>query len=177
MADRFVVDLANGAFAPGVTPEPGGLPEIEIDVDLNGPGNQDQFEVWGSAGNDDIAGGRLGADLAVALNADNDADITVDGPLNRVRLYGLAGNDTIGVGGVQLGIAPWAGNTELYGGAGGDFLYGGDGRDVLRGDAGVDSFSAGAGADRLFALDGNAENVATGPGADWVQVDATDVVS
>ena len=41
----------------------------------------------------------------------------------------------------------------------------------------MDTFTAGLGNDRLFANDGNAEIVDSGPGADTVKSDALDTVS
>ena len=177
-ADTFDVNLAGGGFAPGFTPEAGGLDEIEIEVDLDGPASLDVFEVHGTNADDWITSGLFGGGrIDVTLDHDGDADVQLDSAIDRLRYFGLGGRDTLGVGGVFLGLVPWTGRSELVGGPGNDALEGGDGRDILRGDGGVDTFAAGLGNDRLFANDGNAELVDSGPGADTVKSDALDTVT
>ena len=96
--DRFIVSLAGGPFAPGPTVEPGGLPEIEIEVRLGGQATRDVFEVRGSERPDLIRSGANGPSLDVTLNGDSDEDVRVDGALKLVRYFGFGDADVLGAG-------------------------------------------------------------------------------
>jgi hypothetical protein len=100
------------------------------------------------AGIEDVVGGSAG-----------DA-ITGDAAAN--GLSGGAGNDLIDGGG---------GDDVLRGGAGDDSMSGADGDDQLVGGSGADSFAGGPGADSISAVDGVAETIDCGSGADTADVD------
>jgi hypothetical protein len=174
--DRFIVSLAGGPFAPGRSVEPGGLPEIEMEVRLGGPATRDVFEVRGSERTDLIRSGANGPRLDVTLNADADEDIRVDGALKLVRFFGFGDADVLAAGGLALGIAPWPGDVIVHGGPGDDTVGGGSGNDTLFGELGTDLYLGGAGRDTIVADDGNPETLDTGPGADSVTRDPFDTV-
>jgi Ca2+-binding RTX toxin-like protein len=174
--DVFVIDLTNGPFAPGMTPEAAGLSEIETRVDLGVPANVDAVEIEGSAGNDYITGGQNGVGALLSLNLDNDADLQLRRDPRTLTLRGNVGNDVLGLGGIGLGLVPYGGRSVLDGGLGNDALVGGDGRDRMVGGADLDSYDAGAGVDSIDSRDGIAETVDTGVGADTVTSDPFDTV-
>jgi hypothetical protein len=162
------IDLRGGSFGPGLTPEPDGLPEIEIYVDL-GAGRDDFVAVRGTQGSDSIVLGQDG----YGLNPDEDADIlpanaggwivwgdrgddtinghggsgTGDRATAFLALYGMTGNDRI-LGGRRLNLlAGSAGRDVLIGGRGRDAMEGGSGDDKLKGKAGDDRLEGGPGKD------------------------------
>src|SRR5262245_37389861 len=66
----FRVDLRGGPFAPGETPEAGGVSEIEIDADATVNGWANDLIIEGSDGDDTIVGGNgLGAPSGGVLAA------------------------------------------------------------------------------------------------------------
>jgi Ca2+-binding RTX toxin-like protein len=174
--DDFVVDLSNGPFAPGATPEPGSIPEIEIGVDLGAPAFRDEVEIFGSANPDAVLGGQNGPTTQITLNGDFDADLALPRVPGLLTLDGQGGNDVLGMGGVQLGIAPYTGRTDMDGGEGDDELLGGQGNDRMTGGPGLDFFTAGFGNDRIDSRDGIAETVDTGGGTDRTVSDPFDTV-
>jgi len=140
---------------------------------LNGGKGNDRLEgeagndsLWGAEGNDDLGGG-IGSDR-------------LEGEAGDDRLWGGEGNDDLG-GGV--------GNDYLNGESGNDRLWGGDGSDTLDGDVGNDGLWGGAdndyisgragddrlegeaGNDALFGGDGN-DDLGGGIGNDRLEGEA-----
>ena len=159
-----VIEQTNGAFSPGLTPEPDGNSEIEVLVD--GPPSA-TLSVLGTAGSDTmrvIGGGgvMLGTDLDNDIRHRNTSAITVRGgqgddfisgrgggsnpPANvNLSLFGGGGRDTVVDG-------PRA--DELSGGSEDDTLFSADGAGIDRnfGDAGVDKATIDAG-DRVETIE------------------------
>ena len=140
--------------------------------------SSDHLVVNGSAGSDSIKIGQSG----IALNADNDRDITLTTLPAAIEVYGNGGvNALTGQGGSGAGTAflgkvilhagdsgdtltGGSGDDALYGGAGADTLdgvlgndvvSGGGGNDVVKGGVGDDDLTGDAGADQLIGSDGN----------------------
>lgn len=151
--DDFLVNLAGGQLAPGVTPEPDGAPEIEVNVDLRG-----QFDLAGLQGTSQGDTLRL-----VPTGFDVNLDLDVDVFLVSTELFlmtGNGGNDRLSAKGVRriILLVGHGGNDRLVGGSGADITAGGGGNDVLLsgpgedflfGDSGNDFLSGGPGGDRL----------------------------
>jgi hypothetical protein len=188
---------ANRPFAPGFTPEPGGTPEIELDVDLGSNTSNALIVVGRGSADKSYAVGRLG----LALNGDEDLDVSLGGAAT-VSLdagLGLGASRFTGQGGfgtgeptgrrlVLLGDRSSADNT-LIGGQAGDLLRGGGGDDVMRGVGGSDSLidtttsccgdsgggsdvlAGGAGDDAISAEDFISDLVDGGPGFDRARID------
>jgi hypothetical protein len=79
----------NGLFAPGLSWEPEGQPEIEISVNLMNPG--DILGLWGTDGDDQLTIGTLG----VAVNSDADLDIAVHPEVSFILLSAGLGSDRV----------------------------------------------------------------------------------
>jgi Ca2+-binding RTX toxin-like protein len=140
-------------FAPGFSPEPVGLPEIEILLQF--PSGA-ELNVYGTNAPDSVVRG----DLGYNFNGDDDVDVSENGTFGGSALGGTGADFISSAGGRGTGApAPTEG---LYGGRGADrlvdgpytltFLDGGRGIDVLRGGAGNDILdSTGAeGRDKLY---------------------------
>ncbi len=86
-------------------------------------------------------------------------------------VYGGPGNDFVdgGMGNDVLRGGP--GDDDLVGRSGNDLLEGGAGRDHLVGGTGIDQLRGGAGVDAIAALDGRADVVNGGAGADVATLD------
>jgi subtilisin family serine protease len=155
--ESLTIDLAAGAFAPGVTTESSGTSEIEFVAGL-GAGT-DQLTVIGSSAADKLRLGTTGA----GLNGDSDADVTISG-VETYRLAGAGGSDALNAaGGSGTGTALTAGAT----------LEGGDGNDTLTSGLGSDAFVGGVGTDTVVytstaaltvTIDGAANDGAAGEG-------------
>jgi hypothetical protein len=172
------VDLHGGPLAPGFTPEPTGISEIELQylaptfVDLRG-----------SAGPDSLSFATGGANV----DGDDDADVT--GQFTVLLMEGGAGNDRmtsqsgyttsagrrvmLGQGGRDRLVATPDGAT-LHGGNGHDVLLGGRGADNLTGGRGADVIKGGKGNDLVRAIDNSKDVVDCGPGKDRAKVDGID---
>ena len=171
--ERLIIDLTNGPFAPGLLPELTGTSEIEFEGNL-GSGS-DVLQIVGGGGADHIVFGALG----VALNGDNDADVTIGG-IEGFTADGRAGSDFIsGQGGngtgtatVQpLGVAPagFAGDfPPVSGGEGADGLIGGNAGDVIDGGAGDDEID-GRGGNDLLAGGSGIDGIDGGSGNDSIK--------
>jgi Ca2+-binding RTX toxin-like protein len=169
---------ATGPFAPGFTPDPGGLAAIEFTVAFTLPGSS--LEVAGTPGNDRLTVGSNGLDV----DNDKDVDVQVFGEGTRWIVDGGDGNDVLSAqGGHGTGDAlttpvtftGGAGDDRLTGGRGDDILLGGTGSDVLQGRSGNDQLAAldlaptpGEDADARDSLDGGNGNdeLIGGPGID-----------
>lgn len=177
--ERLVLDQRGGLFAPGATPEGGGISEIEIATALGGA--DDTVLVYLTQGDDRVAPGQNG----MGLNADGDADVTFSPGAFPLAIRALGGVDYVngrgefGAGLAFLGtltIAGGPGNDELLRGSfADDRLSGGAGDDVIEGNDGADVVDGGAGADILRAGGGD-DDLTGGPGADvFIGVDGDDV--
>jgi hypothetical protein len=186
--DLFI-DLAGGMFAPGISPEADGSPEIEIYVTFETEEvSEDLLIIWGTEARDSLVAGRLGIDVT----GDLDADVFPNSGL--LYLVGFAGRDSLSArGGHALGgsargsvLFGRKGDDRLKGGAYFDFLSGGDGNDrlaaggdddlavgegghdLVKGQEGRDRLAGGRGNDRV--LGGPARDVCKrGPGNDTVR--------
>ena len=140
-------------FAPGKTPEAGGISEIEFLADTKG--GYDRLALGGAA-KQQITVGNDGA----GWDADADGDL-LGMPFDDLYLYGGDPADYLNASGGTGTGAPLstAAALEIYGGGGDDSLTGSPGRDRIIGGAGKDSVGAFAGDDI----------VSPGPGDDTVQ--------
>jgi Ca2+-binding RTX toxin-like protein len=174
------VDLRGGLLAPGFTPEPVGVPEIEVQyltptfVDIRGGATADRLSFAAGGAN---------------LDGDDDTDVTgrftvllVEGGGGDDRLGSQRGYTTtagrrvlLGQGGRDTVVATPDGAT-LHGGNGHDKLVGGPGPDNLTGGRGADVIGGGRGRDLVRAIDGLRDRVDCGPGVDRAKVDGIDRV-
>ncbi len=177
--DEATIDLGRGPFAPGVTPEPDGVPEIEITalgrfeaLWLNGGAGADHFRYMSEAG-------RNGLNLNAGVG-DEDLDLLVS-PRAEIYVEGRRGPDTIDVAPpVNLEVVAFGegGDDTLVGGLIGGLLQGGTGRDRIVGSPffdlivpgpGADVVSAGNGSDAiLMAPDKRRDRIDCGAGRDGV---------
>jgi RTX calcium-binding nonapeptide repeat (4 copies) len=185
-------------FAPGATPEPGGMAEIELDVDL-GTHPESALIVHGRG---DAAKSYAVGSLGVALNADDDLDVALAGSATVSLDAGLGSGTSrfTGQGGFGTGAptsrtlylsgARSSGDNTIVGGQGDDHLGAGGGNDTVRGAGGDDDLvdttvgccggaagggrdvlDGGPGDDGISAYDYLADQVDGGPGTDLAQVD------
>jgi Ca2+-binding RTX toxin-like protein len=138
---------ASGAFAPGYTPDPGGVGGIEFTIAFTLPGSF--VAVSGSAADDRLTVGSNGLDV----DQDKDVDVQVFGDGARWILDGGDGDDVLSAQGSHGTGDPLASPATLTGDAGDDRLIGGRGDDVLVGGTGSDVLQGRSGDDRLAALD------------------------
>jgi Ca2+-binding RTX toxin-like protein len=168
--ESLTIDQTGGALAPGATAETGtgAVSEIELEVHLGDAG--DAVTVLGTSGNDTLAVGIKG----VALNADNDVDVTFDVLPVGITLKGQGGVNSIGArGGFGAGtmftgsLTAYAGDLgdTILGGPADDTLFGGAGNDSLEGREGNDTLEGGAGNDSLAGHAGN-DTLTGGAGSD-----------
>ncbi len=139
------IDLSNGDFAPGLTPDPGDSPEIEFTMNL--PAGTPTLRVVGGAGDDHIAYGTGGINLNAAEDP-GDADVTFTGT-PAVVLEGNAGDDLLSVAGSDGTGASTLGTLE--GGDGSDVHLGGTGGSTFDGGPGTDTVDYAAGTQLTFA--------------------------
>jgi len=131
--DELTIDMSNGQFAPGSTPEILGMNEIEFTLD-GGDGATNFLTLLGDAVEGDaILVGAAGIDL----RGDDDSDIARASFDGMLAIDGGGGNDYLRAAGFP-GHGASAGRVELRGGAGRDFLGGGQGADRLFGGAELD---------------------------------------
>jgi hypothetical protein len=133
---------------------------------LDPAGRPVRCTIFGTQGPDTIRGGR-GRDVICGLGGN---DRILGGGGGDV-VYGGPGNDFIdgGMGNDVLRGGP--GDDDLVGRSGNDLLEGGAGRDHLVGGTGIDRLRGGAGVDAIAALDGRADVVNGGAGADTATLD------
>jgi hypothetical protein len=160
---EIALDLFNGPFAPGATPEPDGSPEIEIDVSgnlgalwLEGGPTPEHFRYMSSAGQN-------GLNLNTGPS-DEDIDLLLP-PKAELYVDGRGGSDTIDVvPPVDLEVAASGGRgndtllSDATGGMGefsGGLLEGGKGRDRIVGSPLFDYILPGPGADVVEAEGGS----------------------
>ena len=197
------VDLSGGPFAPGVTPESEGAPEIEFHVssDLGAA------EIYGTEAADVWHWGPGGAAPGLNLNpgraGDTDVDVITVGDeddYDGLWANGAGGNDTIvgasgrllrgvvtadGGAGNDLLRAPRLNHddivpayAELSGGAGDDVVTGAVTDDILEGGAGDDRVDGGRGDDEIEGGAGR-DRLLGGVGEDTItsRDSSSDVVS
>ena len=137
-------------FAPGFSPEPEGVAEIEIVLDF--PAGFGYVDVVGTDGPDSITLGTLGYNV----NGDDDLDIQISG-VTEYDIEGMAGPDRISTAGGRGTGAPVSVqhylSLRVYGFEGRDRLIGGPQRSLLSGGRGRDVVRAGAGNDFLDPAD------------------------
>jgi Ca2+-binding RTX toxin-like protein len=152
------------ALAPGLTPEPTGVSEIEATLqDVHG------VEV-------DLANSQLqvsAGDAGINVDGDDDADITGDAVLTSVTLSAAKTRVPVtitGQGGAGTG-GPWTSGLGIIGGKGADTLTGGNGTNAISGTKGNDTIVGGPGPDDLHG--GPGDDVVDGlGGVDTVAGDA-----
>jgi hypothetical protein len=188
---------ADRPFAPGFGPEPGGVAEIELDVNLGSNASNALIVVGRGSADKRYAVGRLG----LALNGDDDLDVALGGSATVSLDAGLGAglSSFTGQGGFGTGEPSTrtlyllgdrsSADNMLVGGQGGDYLAGGGGDEVLRGMGGNDSLvdtttsccgqagggsdllSGGAGDDSIAAEDLIRDTVDGGAGFDRARID------
>ena len=145
----LTIDLLNGRFEPGLTPEGSGLSEIEMNVSL-GAGT-DSVLVNGSNGADKYRFGTTGSDL----NADLDGDDLVLNSVEALTVNGAGGNDQLTAEGAKGTGSTLNIPVVLNGGNNNDKLTGGTQNDVLNGGDGKDTCNALKIADGADICNGN----------------------
>lgn len=167
--DTVILNLTNGAFAPGFSPE-AGVREIEFFLD-GGPG-EDILRVQGGGGNDRFDLGRMQNEVRMNWNNDGDADV-FPVAFERYQLNGGKGNDWMNANGNGVTGAPMSLPMEMMGEAGHDTIRGGLSKDSLQGGEGNDSIQGGSGDDCLYGNNGN-DTMDGGAGRDTLWGDAGD---
>ncbi|MGH2973755.1 MAG: calcium-binding protein [Solirubrobacterales bacterium] len=191
----FLLDMSQGPFAPGATPEPSGKSEIEVAFHLV----NDELNLIAPPGPNRVSFGLAGEPLAIDLNGDGDLDVSlgrafltdfqagkgadqvdartpVTSPRPRHPLLFISGGD-----GPDILIAGRA-RDQLYGGKGADRVVGSDGGsgNLLAGGGGTDTIAAGharnlimagRGDDRIDARNGVRDWISCGPGNDRIVLD------
>lgn len=164
--ESAVIDLSQGLFEPGLTPEPEGTSEIEFDFDFFE--GTDAISVVGGPG-DDVIGFKGPGFLKLNADRDNDGSMT---SIEERLITGGAGDDRIWIDYLHDWLQPvsfWGGpgNDELMGGDAIDELHGGGGDDSIDGQAGNDTVTGDLGADRLHRGLGD-DILRGGPGDDSI---------
>jgi hemolysin type calcium-binding protein len=168
--------------------------EVEAPLGVTASGGPGNDVLTGNAGADSLSGGGdwyLDSATKEELKDARGKDTLVggDGP---DELVPGAGNDRVEAGDGADVMAGDAGNDIINGGPGGDTiaspdagndrLLGGPGDDLISPYNGRDTVDAGPGDDRIFSLDSQfrrtgGSTIACGPGNDWFEPEAADVVS
>ncbi|MGB7159551.1 MAG: CAP domain-containing protein [Tepidisphaeraceae bacterium] len=117
----------------------------------------------GGEGDDHLIGG-----------AGND---TLTGGAGKDKVFGGLGDDRLNGNGGHDKLFGEEGKDRLYGGLGYDTLDGGAHVDRIWGDGGLDTLFGQGGNDLLYALDGEADFLAGGSGADTAQRDVNDLLA
>src|SRR3954454_16868763 len=121
--ERFLVDDSGGAFTGGFTPERS-PDRSEVEILVNGRGDDDAFELTGRPGEDKI---KIGADGQTMLDDDADVDLNLRFGVDHPMTYQLdagGGDDFVsGRGGAPFAGPPAAAlRLDLFGGPGADTL-------------------------------------------------------
>jgi len=154
------IDLSNGPFAPGLTPEDDASPEIEWAI--SGPG---LVEAFGGRGPDHFVYMDSGSESGVNLNPaeDNDLDLVVTPESREEMIFvvnGGAGADRIdarGAPALEMFAIGGKGDDTLVASPAGAILEGGSGSDRLIGSPFFDLIFPGRGADLVRAGGGSDE--------------------
>lgn len=182
--DSMIVDLRNGPFAPGATPEPDGTPEIEISLEA-APGTV--LSLSGSSADDHVELGALDR-IRYGVNLNPDAETVPDADViarNALVILALRGGDdrvgSLGKDGFASGpfdfalaASGGAGNDALIGNDRRNWLLGGPGDDRLVGNGLGDYLFGRAGRDRIEARDRHVDRISCGGGRDALRADRID---
>jgi Ca2+-binding RTX toxin-like protein len=144
------IALANGPFAPGLTPEPSSS-EIEFNLSF-GAGPSDQILLFGTYNvADRWTLGTDGINLNAGESAGVDSDVTYSG-LESSNEFSVSGNDVVDGGGGDGTGAPFGIKMEVQGGDGADRITGSTVDDSIDADDAspfADVVNGGAGRDQL----------------------------
>src|SRR5215207_2766881 len=121
-SDQLTLDMSNGQFRPGATPEIFGGSEIELAID-GGTGPTNWLTILGDATQGDSI--RIGA-AGIDIGGDDDSDIITANVTGRLTVDGQGGRDYVRGAGWP-GQAPSSMPLEVRGGADNDILGGGEG--------------------------------------------------
>jgi Ca2+-binding RTX toxin-like protein len=183
---EFAIDLRNGQFAPGRTPEADGTSEIEVRGAFRRQGG---VRVRGSSGADHLSIGITNGNRSINLDsteAGPDQDVTVIGGFAVISVLGRGGNDTVvATGGpgfdgalqTPIAVSVGAGRDKVVGTGRRDLIGGGAGADVIRPRGGRDRVRSQGGADRLRLRDRVRDIASCGHGKDQVRADDVDKLS
>jgi Ca2+-binding RTX toxin-like protein len=142
------IDERNHALAPGFTPEPTGVSEIEVTLqDVRGI----EVDLWVKQLVVNVG------DAGINVDGDDDADITADGVLTSITLNATKTKPAMtitGQGGAGTG-GPWTAGLGIIAGKGADTLTGGNGNNAINGGKGNDTIVGGPGADDLIGGPGD----------------------
>jgi Ca2+-binding RTX toxin-like protein len=168
------VDLRQGLFAPGVTPERDGTPEIELAADLG----RGKVVVAMTTGSDQVLIGTANGAAVVDLNGiEQIDDVDLAAGRSSLVVYGGLGDDVLNAApsaGLDPAGVPTRGTTRL-GGPGDDLLAGTSRTDLVQGDRGTDLVAAGGGSDVVLGFDRRVDRIDCGAGNDrFVYVDRSD---
>lgn len=94
-----------------------------------------------------------------------------------ISVSGEEGADTLESGAAGHLLFGGDDDDTLVGGGGDDQIYGDAGSDTITGGAGADDLNGGAGSDKIFAKDGEVDDVSCGSAIDSADLDASDVRS
>jgi len=147
------------------------------DILVGGPGDdtlrgaRDSDRLFGDDGHDVLFPGLGGTDVLQGGAGNDTANYSYFGAVN-VSLNGVADDGESGENdNVQTDVE------NVVGGAGNDTITGNEFANQLTGGSGQDVLSGLSGNDVLNAVDGEVDQVACGPGDDWVNSDPDDIVS
>ena len=174
--------LTGGPFAPGLSPEADGSPEIEFDV---GPTIDGPMTLYFGPGDDHVTAGVVGGRaIGVNLNpseADTDADVLLtpadknELEYSNVTFHTGAGNDLIDLsGGNGFDERSRESIGFVYADGGDDTVFGAPGSDAIEGGSGSDTIASGRGPDSIDTQDKDADHVDCGAGRDAVFRDRRD---
>ncbi|HEX5608876.1 MAG TPA: hypothetical protein VFX45_02150 [Solirubrobacterales bacterium] len=162
------IELAKGPFAPGLTPEADGSPEIEFEISGEG-----LVEVVGPPGPDHYRFTGAGTESGVNLNPadDEDPDLTVPPEARAGIIFVVSGGagadriDALGRPALEMFAVGGRGDDTLVAAPGGAILGGEAGSDLLIGSPTLDFIVPGKGADVVRAGGGPDEVVLNRDGA------------
>ncbi len=120
--------------------------------------------------------GMIGSVQAWMDEGDDHVVVEVESGIG-VSVSGEEGADTLESGAAGHLFFGGDGDDTLLGGGGADQLYGDADSDTITGGAGADDLNGGAGADKMFAKDGEIDDVSCGGAFDSAELDANDVKS
>lgn len=120
--------------------------------------------------------GMIGSVQAYMDEGDDHVVVDVESGIG-VSVSGEEGEDTLESGAARHLFFGGDDDDTLIGGGGDDQIYGDGGADTITGGAGVDDLNGGAGADKVFAKDGEVDDVSCGTAIDSAELDQGDVRS
>jgi hypothetical protein len=152
------IELQKGPFAPGLSADEDGFPEIELEA--SGPG---LVELVGGRGPEHFQFMDVGPESGVNLNPDEDQDLdlVVSREFRSKMLFVVNGGrgadriDALGRPALEMFAVGGAGNDTLVAAPTGALLVGEGGADRLLGSSTLDFLAPGRGADRIAARGGS----------------------